>query len=693
MATIREIIGRVDENKFNEYSEQLKLRWVAILDGKIAVDVLLMHPSETKQFNYAYPEGMDTEPLVAFPHDDIYDLWLEAQIDMKNGEYEKYQNAMLQFNAAYDNFVNWFLTHHAPETALGTDVNGMGGGPFYYITAYGLAVRQGFDGTLEQWLESLVGEKGEPGKDACIYPGEGAYSAQGGIGNEVISDTCFNYGRRNFVGLKGYYYSGIDFETNKITLSTKQDVAEGNGIQLAWAVGDEVSIVNNDHYYRCSKITAINGNVITVDSLPFKEVIVPEELEWDDYTIFVLDKPEAGTARIDLGRDAMTIGEDNRVTDKGAGAIGRGHDVQAKYGFTVNRGNIIRAYAGFSSGAFNIIGKEAEYGSTHGVENEVTAPVAHAGGSNSKARADGADADGYMCEVDGEWGLARNYKTKVTAPYAVALNEETEAGGKGSLTGGKGTKSIAPYQTYLGKFNYPSTNHLFGIGMGTSDADRENAFVIRKDGDADFCGHRARNFAEAVTVIECKTKESIEKAISNTWANMADNSIKHIILDVKTSGLVLPSGRWFITLNQAFFNGGTLTGICYSQYGAIEVIRNKYDSWGEWEWVNPPMHLGEEYRTTERWQGKAVYTKLVDIGRLPNNTLKTVELGVSASFIFRSKAAAYDEAVSDIYIALPYINPALEIISYYIKGTSIIVHTNSNASIYGATVQIWYIQD
>lgn len=31
-----------------------------------------------------------------------------------------------------------------------------------------------------------------------------------------------------------------------------------------------------------------------------------------------------------------------------------------------------------------------------------------------------------------------------------------------------------------------------------------------------------------------------------------------------------------------------------------------------WEWVNPPMELGVEYRTTERYLGKPVYTKLLD---------------------------------------------------------------------------------
>lgn len=34
------------------------------------------------------------------------------------------------------------------------------------------------------------------------------------------------------------------------------------------------------------------------------------------------------------------------------------------------------------------------------------------------------------------------------------------------------------------------------------------------------------------------------------------------------------------------------------------------DEWDDWEWVNPPMHLGVEYRTTERYTEKTVYKKL-----------------------------------------------------------------------------------
>ena len=49
-------------------------------------------------------------------------------------------------------------------------------------------------------------------------------------------------------------------------------------------------------------------------------------------------------------------------------------------------------------------------------------------------------------------------------------------------------------------------------------------------------------------------------------------------------------------------------------------------TWYPWEWVNPPMELGVEYRTTERYRGKSVYVKLVDCGALPNNASKSISI-------------------------------------------------------------------
>lgn len=57
----------------------------------------------------------------------------------------------------------------------------------------------------------------------------------------------------------------------------------------------------------------------------------------------------------------------------------------------------------------------------------------------------------------------------------------------------------------------------------------------------------------------------------------------------------------------------------------LEVRRSYYDAssstgyaWSEWEYVNPPMVPNVEYRTTQRWQDKPLYKKLVSLGSVSN---------------------------------------------------------------------------
>lgn len=45
-----------------------------------------------------------------------------------------------------------------------------------------------------------------------------------------------------------------------------------------------------------------------------------------------------------------------------------------------------------------------------------------------------------------------------------------------------------------------------------------------------------------------------------------------------------------------------------------------------WEWPNPPMLLGVEYRTTERYLGKPVYVKAVSGGAITADSKKAVSM-------------------------------------------------------------------
>lgn len=74
-----------------------------------------------------------------------------------------------------------------------------------------------------------------------------------------------------------------------------------------------------------------------------------------------------------------------------------------------------------------------------------------------------------------------------------------------------------------------------------------------------------------------------------------------------------------ITINR--FNG-RYTQLLFNpwmgSYGEIVVRHYNGTEWIPVEWVNPPMSLGVEYRTTERWNGKPVYTKLLNCGKAVN---------------------------------------------------------------------------
>ena len=85
-----------------------------------------------------------------------------------------------------------------------------------------------------------------------------------------------------------------------------------------------------------------------------------------------------------------------------------------------------------------------------------------------------------------------------------------------------------------------------------------------------------------------------------------------------------PSGWYFVPAENAYNgvrgiahvsnSGNNLCIINFWDVNDSHVRRKMVDGWGEFEWDNPPMVPGVEYRTTERWNGKAVYAKLVNCG-------------------------------------------------------------------------------
>lgn len=120
--------------------------------------------------------------------------------------------------------------------------------------------------------------------------------------------------------------------------------------------------------------------------------------------------------------------------------------------------------------------------------------------------------------------------------------------------------------------------------------------------------------------------------------------------------------------------------------------------WSEWAYDSPPMLLGEEYRTTERWNGKAVYTKLVGTGQLPNNSVLSLTDCYTATNIVRALGATNDGSRMSFPAKWQEWDSASSTmitkeIGLMVASWGASIFTNYDASSVNATIQIWYTKD
>lgn len=115
--TIIEAISRVDNLKPNIYDQETKIRWLSQLDGQIQ-QVLFRYDNGSSGFaGYDPDTPLQTQLLLSHPYDSLYQRWLEAQIDLANGEIERYNISITLYNNDYDRFVRDYGRSHMPRSA------------------------------------------------------------------------------------------------------------------------------------------------------------------------------------------------------------------------------------------------------------------------------------------------------------------------------------------------------------------------------------------------------------------------------------------------------------------------------------------------------------------------------------------------------------------------------------------------
>ena len=114
---IQEALDMVDRMKPNMMDEQIKIRFLSELDGKIHEEIVLKHvfkPSEAKRPKYDTDTDPGTELIIPAPYDMLYVYYLMMQIDLMNQEMDKYNNDAALFDKYYGDAADWWNRRRMP---------------------------------------------------------------------------------------------------------------------------------------------------------------------------------------------------------------------------------------------------------------------------------------------------------------------------------------------------------------------------------------------------------------------------------------------------------------------------------------------------------------------------------------------------------------------------------------------------
>ena len=372
-----------------------------------------------------------------------------------------------------------------------------------------------------------------------------------GYSNEAISQVSVAVGAASTSGLKGWYYDAITFDdTNKvykIYIKYQNKIANGTGITTTnntttqpktistssgstnssfssgYAVGDVISIVNDKKYEDCSTITAINGNVLTVDKLPFAKsdmktssvasVIGYEAI--DEFSIYCIKRDFNETLKtltlskydqgdVDFGGGSLSEGVQTYAVNIGAHAEGAQTVAKGQYSHAEGIRTIAN-YASHAEGAETIASgsrchaegykneASGDFSHVEGDNNVASGVSSHAEGYNTRATNNHSHAEGGSTNATGKQSHAEGWSTTASGLHSHAEGGYTiasawnshaggnysEAGGNNSFAHGDHVNTTNTNEVAFGKYNKSESDTLFSIGNGTDENNRSNILEVK----------------------------------------------------------------------------------------------------------------------------------------------------------------------------------------------------------------------
>ena len=323
-----------------------------------------------------------------------------------------------------------------------------------------------------------------------------------------------------------------------------------------------------------------------------------------------------------------------------------------KLAYTIATGKVSRS-VGFNTSA------TGDYSSAEGHKTTASGIYSHAEGRNTAASNHASHAEGDASKATSYYSHAEGYGTTASGTAAHAEGYSTTSSGKYSHVEGLGTTASSEAQHVQGKYNVVDTSntyaHIIGNGSSTTPS---NAHTIDWQGNAWFAGaidaedaattlanlgaapnnHTHTEYAPAgygyggaMTMFN-NQDGTFESTLNELLKDMPNYGSRKITFVDKVGLSTLPyEGTLWKYIND-------YACIYAVNYAGTKAIKYKQGGvWSDWEFQNPGMVTGVEYRTMDRINHKTVYKRRTSTGaieyRLDGETTWKSETAVNPSAI------------------------------------------------------------
>ena len=616
--TLGQVIRMVDGMKPNAVPDELKTQWISEVEGMVQTQVMLVLPSQIVE--YQWPADQDKELLVGAPHSKIYWSYLAAMIDFANQEFDLYANSMQMFNAHWSEFQRWFLRMYHPadeheeqyqnETPETIGVYWRG----YFLTAYGIAVKHGFRGTEQQWLESLIGA---PGKSAMMRLENG--KIQWRLEDEELWQDLLD---------------ASSVEHDRITAQTAAEEAAASAQNAGSAMGEAGKSAAQAQSAMSRAETAsrtASESALSATKQAQQASLSAQNAERNAQTASqAMTAAQSANAQTQTNADAAAQAAEE--SKKAAQSVNEGVTATAE---NAKRAETARSAAELSEQNANRAAQTAAQDATAAAESARMAASAesHAGMAEQRAADWAQDAESASVTAGQQ------------AQAAAASAQQAQEAERNAA------QIVQAATTHAGRRDNPHGVTAAqvgaapaGYGLGADSVKVDSWDNATKNGFYRSSGGSFTGDAHGIVVSYPYGEGTCDQLAWSTWNNTHEMATRRI------------------------------------QNGVPR----------EWEYINPPMSAGVEYRTTQRYLGKPVYTKLVNLGTLPGVAGgKRINHGAAANQIIRVTGASSDGHA----IPYPY-GPESPMIWIGATETQVVVVTanrsDADYSKLTGTAQIWY---